>query len=229
MAAHHPHQLLHQSEHALASLLAPGSPRLLRHGDTESIHLPQELLRGLHAPAQASLADQPRRFHQRAHSIPQQHPVGRKVDVRLEAGAIQKILLQVQGFLEAQLAGLVHRTFEQSVNHLTHLPGVKPVSKALDLALGGHAHLVQRIDQAEPLIERVAGQLATEPAIVFLQEGPQHRAPEGSPGTLLKLLLFLRRGLPLGRTLPAGQSALHKVALGAALAQKSVDLLQALA
>src|SRR6266851_6003944 len=151
------------------------------------------------------------------------------MDVGLETGAIQKILLQVQGFLETQFAGLVHRTFEQSIDHVAHLLGVKPVSKTLDLALGGHAHPVQRIDQAEPLIERVAGQLATEPAIVFLQEAPQHRAAQGSPGTLLKLLLFPRRWLPPSPTLPDCQSALDKVPLHAALAQKSIDLLQTLA
>ena len=103
------------------------------------------------------------------------------------------------------------------------------MGKALDLALGGHTHLVQRIDQAEPLIERVAGQLATEPAIILLQQGPQDRAPQGPSGTLLKLLLLQRGGFPRPRTRPACQSTLDKVPLRSAVAQKSIDLFQALA
>src|ERR1041384_1884926 len=101
MATHHAHQLLHLPEHPLASFLTAGTPGLLRHGDTQPIHAQKEPLQGFHAPAQASLANHQRGFHERAHSVSQQHPVGGEMDVGLEAGAIQKILLQVQRFLES--------------------------------------------------------------------------------------------------------------------------------
>jgi alpha-tubulin suppressor-like RCC1 family protein len=70
--------------------------------------------------------------------------------------------------------------------------------------------------------------LATEPAIILLQQAPQDRAPEGSPATLLKPLLFQRGGCPRPGTRPACQSALHKVPLRSAVAQKHIDLFQAL-
>ena len=79
------------------------------------------------------------------------------------------------------------------------------------------------------MIERVAGQLATEPAIVFLQESAQHRAAQRAAGTLLKLSLFVCRRFVCARAVPAGQGALDEVPLHAPGAQKYIDLLQALA
>jgi hypothetical protein len=102
------------------------------------------------------------------------------MDVRLQAGAIQEVLLHVQRLPQAQLPGLLHRAFEQSVDHRPHLLGGQPMGHALHLALGRHAHLVQRIDQAEPLIKRIAGQLTTESTIILLQQRPQERAAQGA-------------------------------------------------
>src|SRR5439155_16063416 len=116
-----------------------------------------------------------------------------------------------------------------SVDHLAHRPGAKPVSKTLQLALGGHPNLVERIDQTEPLIERVAGQLTTESAVILLHEGAQDRAAQRPPRTLLKLALLPGRRLRFGRPLPVGQGPLDKVLLHATFAQKRIDLLQALA
>jgi hypothetical protein len=202
---------------------------LLRHLNAQPIHVPHELLRRLHPCAQARRTDQPRRFHQGAHAIAQQHPVRREMNVGFEAGAIQKIRLQIQGLSETQRARLLHRPMEQSIDHLAHLWGRQPMGKTLHLALGGHLHQVQRVDPAEPLVEGVAGQLAAEAPIVLLHEGPQDRAPQGPPRTLLKSSLLQRRRLGFREPLPAGQGALDKVPLHAAIAQKSVDLFQALA
>lgn len=99
---------------------------------------------------------------------------------------------------------------------------------ALELALGGHANLIQGIDQTEPLIEWIAGQLTTEPAIILLQQGPQERAAQGPPRALLELQLFQGRDGSRCPGGPAFQGALHKVPLHPAGAQKGIDLFQAL-
>jgi|GEM_PF-793764 len=170
---------------------------------------------GHHASAQASLTDQERGLHQRAHPIPQQDPIGREVDVGFEAGAIQEVLLQVQRLPQAQLAGFLDRPSEQTLDHRAHFACRQPMGKALHLALGGHTDRVERIDSAEPLIERIARQLTTEPAIVLLQQGMQDRAAQRSTRALLELDLLTGAHGPLGRHAPSFQSPLDEISLHA--------------
>src|SRR6266568_1697685 len=79
-------------------------------------------------------------------------------------------------------------------NDLAHLRCLQPMRKALHFALGGHPHLVQRINQAEPLVEGISGQRAAKASIIFLQQRSQKRATQCPPATLLKSLLLSNRG-----------------------------------
>ena len=87
--------------------------------------------------------------------------------------------------------------------------------------------MVHRSDLTEPLIERVARQLTTEAAIVFLQQGAQQRAAQGPARALLELPLFHGGQLLRWRSRPSVQGALDKVPLRATRAQAAIDLLQA--
>jgi len=149
------------------------------------------------------------------------------MDVGLQTGAIHEILLQVHGLLQAQLLGRLHRPFQEPVDHGPHLLGRQPMSKALHFALGGHPDLVQGIHQAEPLIEWIAGQLATEPAIILLQQRAQQRAAQGPARPLLELALLDGRDFSCRRRVPSCQGALDKLLLHSAVAQKSIDLFEA--
>src|SRR6266536_3262876 len=99
--------------------------------------------------------------------------------------------------------------------------------EALQLTLGRHPHLLQAIDQAEPLIERIPGQRATEASIILLQQRAQNRAPKRSPTAQLKVPLLAAAHPALCSRQPSLQSAFHEIPLHAAAIQKSLDLLQA--
>jgi len=72
------------------------------------------------------------------------------MDVGLQTGGNQKILFQVQGLGKAQLAGLRNGFAEQSLQDRPHQGGRQPVGNAVQLALAGHSHLVEGIDEAKP-------------------------------------------------------------------------------
>ncbi len=56
---------------------------------------------------EALLTNQLHGLHERARRVAQEHPVHREMDVGLDAGAVQKSGLQVQGLGELQVRGLV--------------------------------------------------------------------------------------------------------------------------
>ena len=77
------------------------------------------------------------------------------------------------------------------------------------------------------MIERIAGQLATEAPVILLEQRPQNRAAQRSARSLLKLnLLAGRRGLSLLGS-PRVECAPHEILLDTPVAQKSIDLFEA--
>ena len=101
------------------------------------------------------------------------------------------------------------------------------MGEPLQLALGGHAHLVQRIHLTKPLIEGIARQGAAKAPIIFLQERAQDRAAQRPPAAPLKLLLLPGGGTTGGVRQPALEGSLHKIGFQAAGLQKALDLFEA--
>src|SRR4051812_30629484 len=112
---------------------------------------------------------------------------------------------------------MFHRAPQEAVEESPHLGSGQPMGEALQFTLGGNTDLIQRIDQTEPLIKRIAGQLAAEAAKIILQESPQERAPQSPAGALLMFELLLDRGLTVPG--PLFKRPLHEVSFHSAVAQ----------
>ncbi|MGD0411198.1 MAG: hypothetical protein ABSC18_05795 [Verrucomicrobiota bacterium] len=72
----------------LASAVNPQAR--MGHLDAQGVDARDEPLRFFHAVFETLIADEPNRFHQRAGSVAQQHPINGVVDVGLQAGGVQK-------------------------------------------------------------------------------------------------------------------------------------------
>ena len=93
----------------------------------------------------------------------------------------------------------------------------------------GHSHLVERIHQAKPLIQRIASQGAAEASIILLEQRSQKGATKRPPAAQLKSLLLPSRRCLGSRRQPTFQGFFHKIPFHAADAQKTVDLFEPLA
>src|SRR5437016_2199627 len=135
------------------------------------------------------------------------------MNVGLQAGRDRKVALQIQGLLSLQLSGLVESAQRKSIDDATHLLVLQPMGEALQLALGRHPHRFQAIDPAEPLIERIPGQRATEASIILLQERAQNRASKRSATAHLESLLLASAHAAAPFLQPSLESAFHEIAL----------------
>ena len=195
VGAHHLGESFHFSQHLFALLFAVRPAGAVGHFNAQLIHLGDEAGRLGHPMLEALLTNQLHGLHERTRRVAQEHPVHWEMDVGLDAGAVQKSGLQVQGLGELQVRGLVPPLAEQLFNERTHLFFGQPGLVALQGAFAGHRYFVQLAQAAEPLQEGAVGQPDGQFAVTQLQEGADDIAAEGAAGVVLKFELLPGRNV----------------------------------
>ena len=160
------------------------------HFNAQLIHPGDEAGRLGHPVFEALLANHVHGLHERARRIAQEHPVHREMNVGLDAGAVEKSGLQVQGLSELQAEGLIPPLAEQLFHERAHLLVGQPGLVALQGAFAGHRYFVHLAQAAEPLQEGAVGQTDGQFAVTQLQEGADDIAAESAAGVLLKFDLL---------------------------------------
>jgi hypothetical protein len=103
------------------------------------------------------------------------------------------------------------------------------MSNALQLALGRHPHLIQRINQAKPLVARAARQLVTQPAIILRSNVRRIVHRNARRERCLNFNCSTAVGLPGPDDFPVAQGEFNKIPFHTTLPQKRIDLFQTLA
>ena len=181
-------QRLHLPQVGLLLFPAPGAAARSGHGHAALVHPREEAPGRFHPRADAPAADEHGRFHQGAHGVTQQHPVGGKMDVRLQARAVQEHEIEFDPRLQPhacrpRFAACAAQKF---IEHRAHRLGCQPGGVSLQPALAGHLHPVDFPDAAKSPAKRALRQApAHHPIGRAHEQFAQHLASQRQPGLFL--------------------------------------------
>jgi hypothetical protein len=159
-------------------LAARLAPRRRAHPHRQRVDLPQKVLRLGNPSFESVAADRQDAFDQRANRIPQQNPVRRKMDARLQAGRIHPGHGQVQFAFQPDLAGvfLVANRPCQRRKNLFHLLRRQPMRVVPQGALARNPDQRELLQPAEPAVKRRHRQHLADLSVTAPDQVLEHRA-----------------------------------------------------